>query len=812
VSEPLLLILLEASVRAILLAALVAGLLRLLRVPPGAPRHTAWLIVVIAMVLMPVLQRFSPALPAVSPTVPDVAELFTPTSLDPPPSPPATAVPNSTEATPAAIVGASSPVTAPRTEPSPIRWPVVAASLYATIAVALLFRLLLALYGVRRIMGRARPVGDGSYESADLVTPVTVGALRSRVVLPVTWREWPEETRRAVLCHERAHARRRDPFVALLARLNRCIFWFHPLSWWLERTLADCAEDACDEAALRAVAEPHQYAEVLLAMADASRRSGGRLAWTGAHVGGGRLNRRIDRILRGHPRSIGRARTRIAGIGCAISVVMAVACQSERTVTPLAPPEMTPEAAQRYEASRREWQRRMAAWNSVRAMTWEQIAELEAGWRRNPDDLETLEKLLFFYTPDISGKPSPDDAKKIAGRRPLILWFIEHHPDFEFHRELHARIFGHTDWLMDPVGYEAAKKLWLAHAARPDVSAETLKNAASFLNVEDKPLAERLLLQGQEKYPDAEWSGRLATLYATAILGSNRFTLGNVVNSTSAAEARGVFATQARATLDATDDPDLLGAAGRYLAIAGLRKNDLDLRALGRAYLERAARLDPQSESIRNALVFDEVMDQYERDRQLLAGVSEESLPGFIAKLPESDRLPQLVRHAQFEFSRARQFNWQAIQPQSPADARPEQVEENRQRAREAWRRSKQYAHDALELAKRLPGHPDYANALFAATVALGANVYVEGDRQAAVRYMLAAADTPPSADGRPRWYILGFLEQTLIYRLLQDGERDTVVEYFERSGENRPADRERLLAAAEALRNGKVPRDYERR
>jgi hypothetical protein len=65
VSEQLLLIIVEASLRALLLAALVGALLLLLRVPRGAPRHSAWLVVVVGMLAMPLLQRLAPALPNV---------------------------------------------------------------------------------------------------------------------------------------------------------------------------------------------------------------------------------------------------------------------------------------------------------------------------------------------------------------------------------------------------------------------------------------------------------------------------------------------------------------------------------------------------------------------------------------------------------------------------------------------------------------------------------------------------------------------------------------------------------------------------
>src|SRR5262249_34486895 len=63
-------------------------------------------------------------------------------------------------------------------------------------------------------------------ESAQVFVPVTVGILRPTVVLPRGWREWPSTTLHAALAHEAVHAARRDPLINLLARLNRCLFWF----------------------------------------------------------------------------------------------------------------------------------------------------------------------------------------------------------------------------------------------------------------------------------------------------------------------------------------------------------------------------------------------------------------------------------------------------------------------------------------------------------------------------------------------------------------------------------------------------------
>jgi hypothetical protein len=55
-------------------------------------------------------------------------------------------------------------------------------------------------------------------------------------------------------------------------------------------------------------------------------------------------------------------------------------------------------------------------------------------------------------------------------------------------------------------------------------------------------------------------------------------------------------------------------------------------------------------------------------------------------------------------------------------------------------------------------------------------------------------------------------VERHLIDRLLKYGEHETVVEYFERSAETRPAERERLLVAAAAIKAGKLPSNYWRR
>jgi GWxTD domain-containing protein len=62
-----------------------------------------------------------------------------------------------------------------------------------------------------------------------------------------------------------------------MARVNCCVFWFHPLSWWLKRELALLAEYACDDLALSQMGDRRQYARALLEIAYAMKSAHGRL-------------------------------------------------------------------------------------------------------------------------------------------------------------------------------------------------------------------------------------------------------------------------------------------------------------------------------------------------------------------------------------------------------------------------------------------------------------------------------------------------------------------------------------------------------
>jgi beta-lactamase regulating signal transducer with metallopeptidase domain/protocatechuate 3,4-dioxygenase beta subunit len=139
-------------------------------------------------------------------------------------------------------------------------------------------RLLVGLVAARQLVRGARPV-DGAklpaaagaatpvYESSRVRVPITVGWLRPAIVLPQDWSTWDAAMLDAVLAHERAHVRRGDLWVALAARVNAIVYWFHPLAWFLSRRLTALAESACDDAVIDSLGDRTGYARHLLSVA-----------------------------------------------------------------------------------------------------------------------------------------------------------------------------------------------------------------------------------------------------------------------------------------------------------------------------------------------------------------------------------------------------------------------------------------------------------------------------------------------------------------------------------------------------------------
>ena len=326
-------LLLESSIRACVIAGGIGVILTLGRVRPGGVRHAAWAGAVGAMLLMPGLGRVLPAIDVALPR-PLAALDLAPMGASVTVPPRAASVAPASGRTAAGLDGSHAVARVSSSAPARWTWSVAAVGVYLAIVAVMLLRLAVGWLTARRLARLATPIeftgGVMAAESNLLVSPMTIGIARPRIVVPVSWRTWPEQTRAALLAHEAAHVRRLDPLVSFVARVNRCLFWFNPLAWWLERALTANAEHACDEAGVRAMGESRRYADVLLDMA----ASGPAPSWARPLAGRRRQQRRpsrppdSSRILSGDTLgAVPRWRTAAIAVACTALIASVSACR-----------------------------------------------------------------------------------------------------------------------------------------------------------------------------------------------------------------------------------------------------------------------------------------------------------------------------------------------------------------------------------------------------------------------------------------------------------------------------------------------------
>ena len=290
--ETILEILGESSVRAIVIAFATAFVLWVLRVKSPVICHRAWTGVLVAMLFLPVFSVWAPritipVLPASS--IPAIAKQ------------PAFAA-GHLQATPD-ITAAKSAVPEPSKQrpsarPAAFRMNIyqVAGILYLAGFSFFAVRLLAGTLLSRRL-GRRASRNEQVFYSPECTIPITVGVWRARIFLPAESKNWDKGKLDAVLTHEKEHMRRRDPLVGWIALLNRGIYWFNPLAWWLCARLSALAEQACDEAVLARGHDCGIYVGHLLEFARSVKSRGSLATVWGSSLHGSTLARRIRRIM-----------------------------------------------------------------------------------------------------------------------------------------------------------------------------------------------------------------------------------------------------------------------------------------------------------------------------------------------------------------------------------------------------------------------------------------------------------------------------------------------------------------------------------
>jgi len=277
--------LVSAAIRAFGLGlAAFVGLL-LFRVRSSAARHAMWTVVLAGMLLQIPLGMLAPTVPI--------------RALPSLPAP----IQSSTRPTVVESARISVPPASHRHREPKAGWVSSSETLvgvYLGISMLLFLRMALGSWSLRRILRDARPIpelGPGIFESAVFVAPGSVGCFRARIFLPRDWKQWDAVKVRAVLAHERTHIRRRDGLIRVASHINVCVFWFHPLAWWLERELARLAEEACDDVALSEMEDREEYAATLVDIARAAAAGGGVVNWRVISMAESKAIRRVNRIL-----------------------------------------------------------------------------------------------------------------------------------------------------------------------------------------------------------------------------------------------------------------------------------------------------------------------------------------------------------------------------------------------------------------------------------------------------------------------------------------------------------------------------------
>lgn len=313
-------ILVEATLRATLIAVAMLLILSLLRVRSAAVRHRVWTVVLLAMLVLPLWVARAPevALRVLPATRSSAAA-----TVEAPPAfhaPAAETTVRMERAAEQGLAGGAASLTSAASAVEGGNWRIGLLIFYLAGSALLLARLVIGTVRVTSLAREARVV-NGRLTSARIAAPYTVGLLRPKIVLPEGWDRWPTPRLQAVLEHECAHVSRRDPLVQWLALLNRALFWFHPLAWWLERRLAVLAEEACDAVVLERGYGPTDYSDLLLDLArDSARRRIRHVA--GMPMPGSALPARIAKILEGRVAPPG---SRAAAAGAGVVAMLAVA-------------------------------------------------------------------------------------------------------------------------------------------------------------------------------------------------------------------------------------------------------------------------------------------------------------------------------------------------------------------------------------------------------------------------------------------------------------------------------------------------------
>jgi beta-lactamase regulating signal transducer with metallopeptidase domain len=604
------------AVRVFALGFLCAAGLWLFRVRNSAVQYAVWRLILFAMLAMPITLAVMPAigfprLPAIqvatqiewlsSPSHPEQKKQFR--SVD---------------------IGAPHVAESPRSSVSTVPWALIGLAFYAFVAGILISRIVLGWALMSRLARRMERLDDPrllervnhqretlglfifpEFRAGETVTvPVTFGWKNPTVLLPAGWRDWPADKLDLVLAHELSHVQRSDYLIRIASALNKSLYWFHPLSWWLDKRLTELGEHLSDDAALAAVsARRERYAEILGDFAGLLGRSLNRfkigIAMSVAAPGSPRIKRILD-----HQRILCSKLNhwqKLAAFSLGISALVLVAGAQTGQVQAPAPIRPTePVVAGLGTMPQRPRRVPPPMFSHAYVDALEGIPELE------PSDVTALENQLEEDPKDFAARLKliaycmradraglPENRSLRVG---LVLWLVEHQPDSE--------TLGSPYGVLSPddltAGQLAQARQWWEAAMGPGQPDDRIFwNAANFYQQLDRPLYIASLEKAVLLAPANEhYALPLGLLYAGAILTVNP---QSMYRDPSGADPE--FARRAGEILDTTRNPYVLEPAVRLLKSEYNRslmmgKESASIGAVSQKYFQRARTLDPDLDQL----------------------------------------------------------------------------------------------------------------------------------------------------------------------------------------------------------------------
>ncbi len=738
---------LASSIRALLMALATVVVVSALRIRAAALLHRAWAATTAAMLLLPLWIAWGPSV--IAPVLP--------------PAPERPAMQFLARASTQVGIRGTGPAALP--EPSrttlatplpPARmlrpdWPSILLAIYLTGFSAMLARLIWGTLSVVSLIRSARREGKFRVSSR-CAAPITVGWFRPVAVLPECWRTWSPAKLETVLLHENEHARRRDPLVQWLALFNRCVFWFHPLAWWLERKLATLAEDACDAAVLASGCAPQDYARRLIELARSVSESRTRIRCSGAVAfSAGSLPRRIRRIMDAPPVGPHSRTKSVASAGlCAVLLSVCLACSLGRQQgAPSKALSMTEqqrrEQAVSMERRQRAQMEESLLQDAVLGMTPSRAKIREAELRANPTQEYKARELVRYY----------ESIKDWASLNALTLWFIAEHPDLR--ESWGARPPWDAVW--EAGGYTRARQLWMEQLNKPGHGPYFYMNAGGYLSGSDNEQAEQIFLEGRRRFPSAalHWEIFLARHYAWALAGMpgplpagrNVIPFGDRETALRPLN-QGPYVTKVREILQMSKDTELLDRTVEQLQFSAAGTE------FAQSLIDRVLSIEPDN---RSAHLRHDNLQQKAAILHAMKGSE---------TLSDSDRMIYLSMQL----------------------SRMPQTQDREAKAQEL-----------LALAARNPKDRNYGTAIFVANLELGDAALERGDKAGAVRDLHAAAEAPPTEFLR-----YNHINMALPRRLVDVGERKAVADFLDRCAKFNDGGLP-LARWAEEIRDGKNPR-----